>query len=85
MWKNGINNLVILNDKTKRVKTTRDERSSPIPRELKFGNINVTILQYGSKLLNYLSLKLNDFQLDRYPEVCLLLHMHQKLQLLKKW
>ena len=40
---------------------------NPIPRDLQFGNLTVT-LAYGSKIVDLpFSIKLNDFQLDRYP------------------
>ncbi|MDY3199531.1 MAG: cytochrome c biogenesis protein ResB, partial [Arcobacter sp.] len=40
---------------------------APIPRDIQFGDLKVT-LGYGSKIVDLpFSIKLNDFQLDRYP------------------
>ena len=66
--KMGLTTVVVsLNGEKQEVRLPGMRGQAPIPRELKFGNINVTI-SYGSKIVELpFSIKLNDFQLDRYP------------------
>ena len=66
--KMGLTTVVVsLNGEKQEVRLPGMRGQAPIPRELKFGNIDVTI-SYGSKIVELpFSIKLNDFQLDRYP------------------
>ena len=56
-----------LNGKTQDIKLPGLRGQKGMERELSFDNITVA-LEYGSKIVNLpFSIKLNDFQLDRYP------------------
>jgi cytochrome c-type biogenesis protein CcsB len=56
-----------LNGKTQEIKLPGLRGQKGMARELVFDNISV-MLEYGSKIVNLpFSIKLNDFQLDRYP------------------
>lgn len=58
---------VTANGETKEIKLPGRRGQKGLNRELKFGEVSV-FLEYGSKvLLLPFSIKLNDFQLDRYP------------------
>lgn len=58
---------VDLNGQKQEIRLPGLRGQAPIPRDLQFGNISVT-LAYGSKILELpFSIKLNDFQLERYP------------------
>ena len=66
--KMGLTTVVVTLDGQKQeIRLPGMRGQAPIPRDLKFGNIDVTI-GYGSKIVELpFSIKLNDFQLDRYP------------------
>ena len=66
--KMGLTTVVVtLNGETQEIRLPGLRGQAPIPRDLQFGNIAVTI-GYGSKIVELpFSIKLNDFQLDRYP------------------
>ena len=58
---------VVYNGEKQELKLPGMRGQNPIPRDLQFGNLTVT-LAYGSKVVDLpFSIKLNDFQLDRYP------------------
>ncbi len=58
---------VNLNGEKQEIRLPGMRGQAPIPRDLQFGDIKVT-LGYGSKIIDLpFSIKLNDFQLDRYP------------------
>ena len=58
---------VVYNGEKQEIKLPGMRGQNPIPRDLQFGNLTVT-LAYGSKVVDLpFSIKLNDFQLDRYP------------------
>ena len=58
---------VIYNNETQEIKLPGMRGQNSIPIDLQFGNLTVT-LAYGSKVIDLpFSIKLNDFQLDRYP------------------
>ena len=58
---------VVYNGEIQELKLPGMRGQNPIPRDLQFGNLTVT-LAYGSKVVDLpFSIKLNDFQLDRYP------------------
>ena len=66
--KMGLTTLeVVYNGEIQEVKLPGMRGQNPVPRDLQFGNLTVT-LAYGSKIVDLpFSIKLNDFQLDRYP------------------
>ena len=66
--KMGLTTVVVtLNGETQEIRLPGMRGQAPIPRDLQFGDIAVTI-GYGSKIVELpFSIKLNDFQLDRYP------------------
>lgn len=66
--KMGLTTVVVsLDGEKQEIRLPGMRGQAPIPRDLKFGNIDVTI-GYGSKIVELpFSIKLNDFQLDRYP------------------
>jgi cytochrome c-type biogenesis protein CcsB len=58
---------VTINGETQELKLPGRRSQKGLERELKFGDISV-FLEYGSKVLTLpFAIKLNDFQLDRYP------------------
>ncbi len=58
---------VVYNGEKQEIKLPGIRGQNPIFRDLQFGNVTVT-LGYGSKILDLpFAIKLNDFQLDRYP------------------
>ncbi len=58
---------IVHNGQKKQIKLPGLRGQQGMPRELDFGDVKV-MLAYGSKLLELpFSIKLNDFQLDRYP------------------
>jgi cytochrome c-type biogenesis protein CcsB len=66
--KMGLTTVVVsLDGEKQEIRLPGMRGQAPIPRDLKFGNVDVTI-GYGSKIVELpFSIKLNDFQLDRYP------------------
>ena len=58
---------VVYNGQKQEIKIPGMRGQAPIPRDLQFGDLTVT-LAYGSKMIDLpFSIRLNDFQLDRYP------------------
>ena len=58
---------VTINGETQELKLPGRRSQKGLQRELKFGDVSV-FLEYGSKVLTLpFAIKLNDFQLDRYP------------------
>ena len=58
---------VTVNGETQELKLPGRRSQKGLERELKFGDVSV-FLEYGSKVLTLpFAIKLNDFQLDRYP------------------
>ena len=58
---------VTINGETQELKLPGRRSQKGLQRELKFGDTSV-LLEYGSKVLTLpFNIKLNDFQLDRYP------------------
>ena len=66
--KMGLTTVVVtLNGETQEIRLPGMRGQAPFPRDLQFGDIAVTI-GYGSKIIKLpFYIKLNDFQLDRYP------------------